>query len=250
MFMSVVTRDPGAEVYPELAGARVVITGLTAAMGVDVARAFAERKAQLIVQSPDSSPEITELAALLAASASDMQLFNTPFTDGPAAVRFAQTAAQSFGGIDTVINLVSISAAECGTIASEQDLEDLVSKKLLAPTMITQVASNRMGVTWTEGSILNVLAMPAPQSKEIAAVATYARTALAAITRMEAQKWAAQAIRINAIGPKATSLDAASGACLTSEPDIAALALSLASRKGRLLTGHIFDAEGVSDRRC
>lgn len=250
MFMSVVTRDPGGDVYPELAGARVVITGLTSDMGVDIARAFAELKAQLIVQSPESSPEMTELAALLAASASDMKLFNTPFADGNAAVRFAQSAAQTFGGVDVVINLSSITAADCIGIATEQDLEDLVSRKLLAATMITQVASNRMRVTWTEGSILNALVMPAPQSNSIAAVASYARTALAAITRTEAQKWADQAIRINAIGPKATSFDASSGACLTSEPDIAALALYLASRKGRQLTGHVFDAEGVSRRGC
>jgi NAD(P)-dependent dehydrogenase (short-subunit alcohol dehydrogenase family) len=250
MFMSVVTRDPGTEVYPELAGSRVVITGLTSTLGVDVARAFADRKAALIVQSPEVSPEVTELAALLAASASDMKLFNTDFAASQDAVRFAQTAAQSFGGIDTVINLISISAAECDDVSTEQDLEDLVAEKLSAATHITQVASNRMRLTWTEGQILNVLVMPAPQSPQIAAVAGYARAALAALTRLAAQQWAGEAVRINAIGPKATSFDAHSGACLTSEPDLAALALYLASRKGRTLTGHVFDAEGIASRRC
>ena len=35
------------------------------------------------------------------------------------------------------------------------------------------------------------------------------------------------------------------GACLTNEPDIATLALYLASRKGRSLSGHVFDADGM-----
>jgi 3-oxoacyl-[acyl-carrier protein] reductase len=75
-----------------------------------------------------------------------------------------------------------------------------------------------------------------------------ARTALAAITRGEAAAWAPHGIRVNAIGPRATTPDA--GAYLTSEPDIAALALYLASKRSRTLTGHIFDAAGVAARRC
>jgi 3-oxoacyl-[acyl-carrier protein] reductase len=33
---------------------------------------------------------------------------------------------------------------------------------------------------------------------------------------------------------------------MTSEPEVAALALYLASKRGRNLSGHVFDAEGVA----
>ena len=106
---------------------------------------------------------------------------------------------------------------------------------------ITHVAANRMRVIFAEGSILNVLTMPAPANAREAAIAGYMRTALAAMTRGEAGQWADQSVRINAIGPRIDKAPAA-GATLKSEPDIAALALYLASRRGKTLSSHIFDA--------
>jgi 3-oxoacyl-[acyl-carrier protein] reductase len=90
--------------------------------------------------------------------------------------------------------------------------------------------------------------MPTPRTAGEAAVAGIVRAALAAVTRGEAQRWAPQGIRVNAVGPSATVGD--TGASLTSEPDIAALALYLASRPGRTLTGQMFDAAGVAKRGC
>ena len=71
-----------------------------------------------------------------------------------------------------------------------------------------------------------------------AALLSVARSMLAGMTRTEARQWADQAIRINTIAP---STEAEDGACLESEPDIAALALFLASPRGRDLSGLVFD---------
>lgn len=250
MFMSVVTRNPSSEVYPELAGARVIITGLTPAMGVDLARAFSERKARLNVQAPEASPELTEIAALVAGAAAEINLVTSPLEGPEAPVRFAQRAAAALGGIDVAVNLSSVTRAECLGIESEAEIEDLIASKLGPALRMTQVVANRMRLTWSEGTILNVVSMPAPETAREAAIAGYLRSCLAAITRAEAATWASDAIRINAVGPKATLFDGANGACLTSEPDLAMLALALASRRGRKLTGHVFDAEGIARRGC
>ena len=71
-----------------------------------------------------------------------------------------------------------------------------------------------------------------------------------ALTRGEAQKWAGQSVRINGIAPRAVlgakvHTDAGED-CISSEPDLAALALYLASEDGDALTGLIFDAEGTA----
>jgi len=105
-----------------------------------------------------------------------------------------------------------------------------------------------MRLTLTEGMVLNVMMMPAPSTASETALAGVARTALAAATRHDARTWSPHGVRINAIGPRAMPLEA--GACLASEPDIAALALYLASKRGRTLSGHIFDAAGIAARRC
>jgi 3-oxoacyl-[acyl-carrier protein] reductase len=99
-----------------------------------------------------------------------------------------------------------------------------------------------MRVIFSEGMILNIISMPRPAGSREAAIAGYARSALAAMTRGEAGHWADQDVRINAIGPR-TETQTSSGASLKSEPDIAALALYLASRRGKSLSGHVFDAD-------
>lgn len=250
MYMSVATRADAAPVYAELAGARILLTGLTADMGVDVARAFADHKARLVLQSADASPAVAELAAILAESASDMKLFLEAPLDGDGAVRFAQTAAATFGGLDAVVNLVTIRRSELAGLTSLDACERFIADKLIVPTLIGRVAANRMRLTWTEGLILNVVVMEEPVTAAEAAMGNLVRAALAALTRGEASEWADKAIRFNAIGPKSHVPGESSGATLANEPDIAALALYLAARKGRALSGHVFDAEGVARNGC
>jgi 3-oxoacyl-[acyl-carrier protein] reductase len=87
--------------------------------------------------------------------------------------------------------------------------------------------------------------MPEPRDHRTSAVAGFARTALASMIANEARSWADKGIRINAVGPRAFFDAKTSGAYLTNEPDVASLALHLASRKGRALSGHVFDAGGL-----
>lgn len=247
MYMSVVELKTAGQVFPELAGARVLITGLTPSAGVDVARAFAEHKACLVLQSPDECPEITELCAVLSETASEIKLYNEPIAGNDDAVRLAQNAAQAFGGLDAVINIISLTPADLKSARSYPEIEQLVSDKLLPATLITRVAANRMRLTMTKGSILNIVLCPEPADGAEAALIGVVRSALAALTRGEATAWAGEELRVNAIGPRS---EPSNGAVLASEPDIAFLALYLAGKKGRQLTGQVFDAEGVCRRGC
>ena len=248
MFMSVVELRAGGQIFSDLAGARVLITGLTSRSGVDVARAFAEHKARLVLQSPESSPEMTELAALLAETAADIKFYNDPVQSADEAVRLAQDAAQVHGGLDAVINIAAFENGDFAGMQTYTDVEDLVAAKLLPPTLITRVAANRMRLMLTEGSILNVVTCDAPKNEREMAAAGIVRATLASLTRGEAQAWAGEGIRINAIGPRGPAGETPTGATLNCEPDIAVLALYLASRKGRQHSGHVFDAEGASSR--
>lgn len=246
MFMSVVDTVPGVSVYPELAGSRVLVTGVTAEAGVDVARAFASHRTYLVVHSCDPSPAMTEVGSLLAESATNLQLFNGPIDDRDRARRFAQTASQVHGGIDAAINLISISSEEVAALNSEADVENFISDKLNSQLEITRVIANRMRLAWIEGSILNVVLMPEAATQREATVGGLVHAALAAMTRGEAQTWAEHAIRINAIGPRGTK---PAGAALSSEPEVASLAIYLASKKGRQLSGQMFDAAHLCGRR-
>ena len=245
MYMGVIGKSPEIEILRELRGARVLITGLSAVAGVDIARAFAEINTRLIVHTTDMQPEVTALVALLSQSAAEMKLYTDPIARPDDAIRLTQNAQQAYGGLDAVINLQSISRTEMQNIATQQQVEALIAAKLTPLTHITHVAANRMRVVLSEGSVLNILTAPRPQNAREAAIAGIARTALAAMTRGEAGQWADQAVRINGVGPRSISAPA-TGASLANEPDLAALALYLASRRGKTLSGHIFDAEGFA----
>lgn len=243
MFMSVVARDRHSEAYPELAGSRVLISGLSSTHGVDMARAFADHNARLVVQAPETSHEMASLFAVLTQTAAEIKLFTNPISTFDAATRFAQGPAQALGGLDVAINLISFTSDDFVGRSSFEDIENLVSEKLLPATQITRVVANRMRLTLGEGLVLNVVQMPRPRNEREAALTGLVRATLAAMTRAEACQWADQAIRINAVSPRCG--DADSGSALTSEPDIAALALYLASRKGRNLSGHVFNADST-----
>jgi 3-oxoacyl-[acyl-carrier protein] reductase len=240
MYMLGVGTSPDTEILRELAGARVLITGLTSSLGVDIARAFADMKTRLVVHTNDLSPEITALVALLSQSAREIKLFTNAMTGVEATIQFAQRAAQAYGGLDAVINLATITPQQIQRIKSDSDVDALVSGVITPLAHMTHVTANRMRVVFSEGMILNVLTMASPRNGREAAIASLARAALSAMTRSEAQAWADQAVRINAVAPR-TLADGGQGATLNNEPDVAALAVYLASRRGKSLSGHIFD---------
>jgi len=235
-----------AEVSNELAQSRILVTGLTALAGVDVARSFADLKARLVVHTTDLSPELIELVALLSQSAGEIRLHTQDISTADAAAAFARTSAQAYGGLEAAINLASISRTEIGAIRRDGDLEALIAAKLEPLAQLTCVIANRMSVVLSEGLILNVLKMPHPQNTREETVAGFARTVLAAMTVKEATSWAHQGIRVNAVGPRVFRDEGSTGASLTNETDVATLAIHLASRKGRSLSGYVFDADGMA----
>jgi NAD(P)-dependent dehydrogenase (short-subunit alcohol dehydrogenase family) len=250
MFMSVIDNNLTSARYGELAGARVMISGLSPNHGVDIARAFADHKARLIVQTATpEAPDTTALVAMLAETAHEIQVYGDDLSLTAAAQKFAQVGSQAYGGVDVVINLMTMTAAETAGLASLEDIESFVATKLSAATAVTRITANRMRLTMTEGLILNVVSLPERLNGGAGMISNIVRSALATMTRREAETWAGNGIRINAVGPRANMPGEKVTAALASEPEIAAVALYLASKRARQLSGHVFDAEG-SLTRC
>jgi 3-oxoacyl-[acyl-carrier protein] reductase len=240
MLMSTVDGVETFPAYPELAGKRVLITGLSRAHGVDIARAFAEHRTRLVLHASEDCAETQAVAEIAAQSALEMRLFTGSLLDADSAVRFARTAVKSFAGLDVVINIVDGTHLVTAATATETQVERAISAALTPAYVISRIAANRMRTTWTEGLILNIVPEPASASRSARALAAVARATIASMTRQEAERWSEHGIRINGVAP--ATLSAGIGAQLTCEPDIASLALQLASRRGRNLSGLIFEA--------
>ena len=240
MLMSVIEGARSAPGYPELAGKRVLITGVSSACGVDVARAFAEHRARLILQFAEESEAMQGVAEMVAPTALDVEVYGPVGSDSDAIVQFSRTVAQSFGRLDVVINLVPLDADRLDPAADAATVERLVAERLMLPFLLSKIAANRMSICYAEGLVLNIATLAARRAGAAQAFATVAKSALSAMTRAQAQEWAPRAIRFNAIAPQ-TLMPASP--VLYGEPDMAALALYLASGRGKELSGHVFEAE-------
>ena len=245
MLMSVAEIRNSEGVYPELAGTRVLITGVGPTCGVDVARAFADHSCRLLLQIPEPCPETDALLTVLSETALEVRAHHDPIDEADTATRFTQTAAKVYGGLETVINLIQVSRYDLNSATTLEEIETLFVNRMQAASRTTKVAAGRMGLTWSNGSILNVLRLPTPSKPSEVALAGIARTALAAMVRSEAERWADQGIRVNGIAPRAMMGDSFDPIedCISCEPDIAAVALFLASEKGGSMSGHVMDYE-------
>ena len=238
MLMSAIEGALSVPAYPELVGKRVLITGVTRRSGVDIARAFAERRARIILQFAEASAAMQAAAEVVAPEALEMRVYG-PVAEG-AAVRFAKSAVQAFGGLDAVINMVPLESAALDPAATLEDVDRLIAAQLELPLLLSRIAANRMSVTWTQGLILNVATLAARASGARRAFATLAKSTLVDMTRHQAEEWAGRGIRFNAVAPE-TAL-AEPGPRLTGEADVASLALYLASEQGKTLSGCVFEA--------
>lgn len=246
MLSSLVARDVENAAYRDLAGKRVLLTGVTrGAGGLHLVRAFARARANLAVQCPADGTEARALAGELSGLGVDIRLETRAFESAVAAARFAQSAARRIGGIDAVVNVISMSAAERARAVTSEDIEESIHDVLLPASLITRVAANRMRLMLKGGSILNILDLPPAVSRADAAFAGFARSALAAMTRLEAQEWSRCGVRVNALYP-APDENGAGVSPASRDRRTAALALHLASRKGRRISGLVLDpAHGV-----
>ena len=244
MVMSVIEGSHVEAKYPELAAARILITGLESGHGVHIARAFAEQGCRLVVQTPALDPLLEVLLETLVKEAGAVHVTEGVIADEATALQCAQSAIGVYGGLDAVINLARLDEEGIADDATERDIEDRLAATLRGPLLITRVIANRMQLTWREGLILNVVSQRGAQSNAEHQLGRIANTAVAALTKREAAHWADKAVRVNAIVP-AVPEDCASGELesgLYSEPEIASLALRLASHHGCTLSGLVFDA--------
>lgn len=259
MLTSVVSGIRNVRQYRELENARVLVTGVTAETGVDIARAFAEVGGRMVVQmapGADVGEEERNAAVLqmLAGSATEIRATEQALDTSDAAIRLAQGASQAFGGLDAVVNIIVPDLGRVRRSMSVDEIEDAVSDALRAACLITRIAANRMSLTWTEGLVLNAVLAPAARNEAEEVYLGMLGQALAAMTRVEAGTWASKGIRVNAIGPRDDIAAGPGGrrhsSGLAGEADVAALALHLASKRGQSLSGYVFDAAGVAERRC
>ena len=95
--------------HPELDGQRVFLSGIADATGEAIARAFARQHVRLVLHSRQDAARATALADGVSPAASAVRLFAGDIaSDQAACERLSRAGLGSFGGVDFLINFITL----------------------------------------------------------------------------------------------------------------------------------------------
>jgi NAD(P)-dependent dehydrogenase (short-subunit alcohol dehydrogenase family) len=240
-----------------LTGRRILITGAGTGIGATTARLLVTRGARVAILDRDGAAASTTAAALGA----DRALAAAGDVTDPAAVDAVLAAmTERWGGIDDLVN--NAGTWDHGPLL-ELSLErwrGVFEVNLMAPIAISNAAVPRMA---RGGSIVNVSSVLGQVAAPGRGPYCVSKSALIALTKMQAVEWAERGIRVNAIAPgyiinDTTRAMAAAGGFDTAainrrtplgrfgeEDEVAeGIAYLLDPRRAAYVTGHVLEVSG------
>jgi len=180
---------------------RVIITGATSGLGLDIARRFLAEGARVVINARDRTrlartrEELGADAARLVAVAGDVGDSDT----GP---RIADAAKAAFGGADVLVNSAGIFAVKPFLESTEADFDAFYRTNVLGTALITRAVVPLM-IAAGGGCIINLgtVMVEQPSAKLPCSAAMASKGGVHALTRSLAIELAAHRIRVNAIAP-------------------------------------------------
>lgn len=188
--------------YPELEGARVLITGIRKACGLELGRAFARHGTNLIAQFDEPQEVGFELADQLGDEAMALRFLQCDFDDADSITRFTDTAMRSFHGLDVIINVVGnrINPLGPGNLAeTEEQLEIVVSNELRSAWHMTRQVATRMRERGLGATIINAAVLPLGDNPASLAHRAVLKTALENIAANHAAEFKDDGIQVNTV---------------------------------------------------
>jgi NAD(P)-dependent dehydrogenase (short-subunit alcohol dehydrogenase family) len=177
-------------------GKTVIVTGASQGIGAAIVQAFLDRSYNVGATSRNISKAGFAAAPNLALVDGDISHTTT-------AQKVTQTAIDSFGSIDHVINNAGIFFAKPFTDYTVDEFRQLFSTNLDGFIFITQIAVKQMLSQGTGGSVTTITAALAdnPIAGAPASIPMITKGGLNAITLSLANEYAKSHIRFNAVAP-------------------------------------------------
>jgi len=242
----------------DVSGRRVLVAGGSKGIGREIALTFARAGARVSVCARGTAG-LQALQADARAQGTAVHVHPTDLADPARIQDWLQTAADTLGGIDVLVN----NATGYGMADDEDGWAASLQVDLMAA-----VRASRMALPWLRASedacILNLSSIAAQQARPGAAPYGAAKAALSHYTTSQALALAPDRIRVNAIAPGSIEFEdglwarrrdedpALYQATLAKIPfgrfghpaEIADAALFLCSPLARWITGHVLNVDG------
>ena len=185
--------------FEELAGKTVVVTGGSKGIGKDIALTFAKLNANVVISGRNKE--------VLNETLDELKAFNEKCIAAPGDLsdiqevrKLIDTAAETFGTVDVLVNNAGVNIAKHAMEVTEEDWDAVLDLNLKSAFFASQAAAGYM-LKQQSGRIINI-------ASQMAFVGYYKRAAycsskggLVQLTKALAVEWAKQGIRVNAVAP-------------------------------------------------
>jgi NAD(P)-dependent dehydrogenase (short-subunit alcohol dehydrogenase family) len=175
----------------------VIVTGASQGIGAEVVRAFLDRGYNIVA----SSRNISRTDAFR--KSSQLQTVDGDIGELDTATRITDTARDTFGRIDALVNNAGIFFTKAFTEYTQADFRRLVSTNLQGFIHLTQLAIRQMLKQGTGGSVVSITTsmVDHPIAGVTASIPMITKGGLDAVSRSLAIEYARDGIRVNTVAP-------------------------------------------------
>jgi 2-dehydro-3-deoxy-D-gluconate 5-dehydrogenase len=182
----------------DLSGRTAVVTGANTGIGQAIAVALAQAGADVAVVGR-TKPEAT--AAAIQTTGRRFLAIDANLSSATRVTEIVQQAAEWGGNVDILVNNAGIIRRNDALEFTEADWDDVMNVNLKSAFFLSQAAAKQMLQVRRGGKIINIASMLSFQGGIRVASYTASKSALAGLTRLLANEWAAKGINVNAIAP-------------------------------------------------
>lgn len=184
---------------------RVVVTGASSGLGLDIARRFLAEGARVIMSGRDGAKLAREAEALtVALKLPRDRVFAVPgdLGDPETAKRLAEVARGKLGGLDVVVNSGGVFAAKPFLETTVEELDAIYRTNLRGTFLVTQALVPLL-IEAGGGSVISIgtVMVDQPTAALPCAAAMTSKGGVHALTRSLSAELAKHKVRVNAIAP-------------------------------------------------
>ena len=187
--------------HPELEGQRVFLAGISDGTGEAIARVFAQQGTRLVLHSRQEAARATALADGVAPIAAGLRFFSGDIaSDQAACERLSRAGLGAYGGVDLLINFLTLPTAEADAGRDADDIEQRVADALRPALVLGRSVADHAR---NSGQPATVIHVSLARSGRAAAFASYAmlKAGLEAMAQDQARRWFSHDVCVYAFVP-------------------------------------------------